>query len=97
MAGWGGRVRALSLRGGDDLWERQLGGRITASPVIAGGQVYLATEDGELCVLSLKSGRVIWETRVPVGIQATPLVSGGALYVAFMDGTLKAYRSLDER
>ncbi|WP_424952034.1 PQQ-binding-like beta-propeller repeat protein [Deinococcus sp.] len=97
LAGWGGKVRAVSLRGGDDLWERQLEGRITASPVIAGGVVYLATEAGELCALSLTSGAVIWQTREAVGIQATPLVSAGMLYVALMDGTLKGYHSLDER
>ena len=102
LAGWGatglgGRVRAVTLRGGDDLWERQLGGRVTASPVISGGQVYLATEAGELCALSLATGALVWQTREAVGIQATPLVSAGTLYVAFMDGTLKAYRNLDER
>ena len=54
LAGWGGRVRAVTLRGGDDLWTRQLNGRITASPVIAGPHVYLATESGELSVVSLQ-------------------------------------------
>lgn len=97
LAGWGGKVRAVTLRGGDDLWERKLDGRITASPVVSGGVVYLATEAGELCALSLHTGAVLWQTREPVGIQATPLVSGGRLYVALMDGTLKAYASLDER
>ena len=87
----------MTLRGGDDLWERQLSGRVTASPVISGGQVYLATEAGELCALSLANGAVLWQTREAVGIQATPLISAGTLYVAFMDGTLKAYRSLSER
>jgi eukaryotic-like serine/threonine-protein kinase len=96
LAGWGGRVRAVTLRSGDDLWDRQLEGRITASPVIAGGLVYLATEAGELCALSLKTGAVVWRTRESVGIQATPLVSAGMLYVACMDGTLKAFRSLDQ-
>jgi eukaryotic-like serine/threonine-protein kinase len=97
LAGWGGRVRAVTLRGGDDLWEQQLEGRITASPVIAGGAVYLATEAGELCALALQTGAVIWSTREQVGIQATPLVSAGMLHVAFMDGTLKTYRSPDEQ
>jgi len=97
LAGWGGKVRAVTLRSGDDLWERKLDGRITASPVISGGVVYLATEAGELCALSLHTGAVLWQTREAVGIQATPLASAGKLYVALMDGTLKAYASLDER
>ncbi len=97
VAGWGGGVRALTLRGGDDLWERQLEGRITASPVIAGGHVYLATEAGELCALSLDTGALVWRTREAVGIQATPLVSAGMVYSVGMDGTLRAYRSRDER
>lgn len=93
LAGWGGRVRAVTLRGGDDLWDCQLEGRITASPVIGGGLVYLATEAGELCALSLKTGAVVWQTREKVGIQATPLLSAGGLTVAFMDGTLRSYRA----
>ncbi|MFC4452954.1 serine/threonine-protein kinase [Deinococcus sonorensis] len=92
VAGWGGQVRALTVRGGDDVWMHRLDGRVTASPVVSGGHVYVASESGELLALAGDSGEVRWRQREAVGVQATPLAAGGALYVAFMDGTLRAYR-----
>ncbi|UBV42837.1 PQQ-binding-like beta-propeller repeat protein [Deinococcus taeanensis] len=93
LAGWGGVVRALRLSDGEDLWTHRMQGRVTASPVISAGLVFLASEDGELCALDVRSGAVRWARREATGVQATPLAADGTLYVAFMNGTLRAYRS----
>lgn len=92
VAGWGGKLSALSLEGADELWSHTCEGRLTASPLISNGAVYLASEAGELLALDAATGAELWSRRFPVGVQATPLVSGGALYVAFMDGMLRAFR-----
>lgn len=92
VAGWGGKVHALRLDTGDDLWSHTLAGRVTASPVISAGLVFLASEAGELIALDLKTGAVRWTRREDNGVQATPLAADGTLYVAFMNGTLRAYR-----
>ncbi|MFC4637589.1 PQQ-binding-like beta-propeller repeat protein [Deinococcus hohokamensis] len=92
LAGWGGRVRALRLSDGEDLWAHTMRGRVTASPVISAGLVFLASEEGELSALDVRSGEVRWAHQEAHGVQATPLVADGTLYVAFMNGTLRAYR-----
>lgn len=93
LAGWGGEVRALGLKDGEDLWTHRMQGRVTASPVISAGLVFLASEDGELCALDVRSGAVRWTHQESTGVQATPLAADGTLYVAFMNGTLRAYRA----
>lgn len=93
LAGWGGTVRALRLTDGEDLWSHTLEGRVTASPVISAGMVFLASEVGELIALDARTGAVRWVQRERTGVQATPLAADGTLYVAFMDGILRAYRN----
>lgn len=96
LAGWGGSIRALSLLTGDDLWHQQLKGRITASPVISAGLVFVASEEGEMTAIEISSGKQRWAAKEKHGVQATPLLAAGTLYVAFMDGTLRAYRNLSK-
>lgn len=72
LAGWGGEVRALGLKDGEDLWTHRMQGRVTASPVISAGLVFLASEDGELCALDVRSGAVRWTHQESTGVQATP-------------------------
>jgi outer membrane protein assembly factor BamB len=43
-----GTVVALDARTGKQLWTFQTQGRITASPVVAGGVMYVASHDGML-------------------------------------------------
>lgn len=85
-------MRALRLADGEDVWTHTLEGRLTASPVVSAGLVFLASEEGELVALDVRSGAVRWSRREREGVQATPLAAGGTLYVAFMNGTLRAYR-----
>ena len=94
VSGWGGLVRALRLTDGEDVWEHRLTGRVTASPVVSSGLVFLTSEEGELVALDLPTGATRWIHRETHGVQATPLAADGTLYVAFMNGTLRAYRDL---
>jgi outer membrane protein assembly factor BamB len=43
-----GQVVALDARSGKPQWTFQTQGRITASPVVAGGVMYVASHDGTL-------------------------------------------------
>ena len=94
LANWhnqSGKVRALRLENGDDLWSVSTKGRITASPIISRGMVYVATEAGELLALRLEDGMQIWAQELESGVQATPLIMGGALFVPTLDGWLRCY------
>ncbi|MFD2609587.1 PQQ-binding-like beta-propeller repeat protein [Deinococcus taklimakanensis] len=94
LAGWGGAVKALRLSDGEELWTHTMKGRVTASPVISAGLVFLASEDGELAALDARTGAPRWLRQEREGVQATPLAADGTLYVAFMNGTLRAYRNV---
>ena len=91
---WAGVMRCLSLQTGDDIWATPLGARVTATPILAGGVLYVATETGELHALDARSGRLLFRDRVSSSpIQASPLVLGETLFVAALDGTVRAYRA----
>jgi outer membrane protein assembly factor BamB len=82
----------VNLETGDDRWVVKLDGRLTASPVISRGVVYVTSEAGELKAVRLTDGRVLFEDRFDVGVQATPLVLDGALFVPLLDGRVRCYR-----
>ncbi len=50
-----GVVRCIDARDGETIWTERVGGNFTASPVGAGGRIYLLNEEGETVVL--KAGR----------------------------------------
>ena len=89
VASWGERLHALTLKSGDDVWDRPLGAPLTAAPVVAAGVVYAATEAGELLGFDAAGGRPIVRHQVTHGpIQASPLPIGDALVVAAIDGSV---------
>jgi len=59
----GGILGAFDVRTGQRLWDRELGGQ--QSPWIAGRQVYLIANDGQLVCLSFETGRILWVTQLP--------------------------------
>ncbi len=87
-----GVVRAVQLGNGDDLWTVLTLGRITASPIISRGIVYVCSEAGEVLGLRLEDGKILWSEQLGSGIQATPLIMNGALYLVTLDGEIRAYQ-----
>jgi serine/threonine-protein kinase len=93
VASWAGVMRCLSLKTGDDIWEFDLGARVTATPVIAGGALYCVTEGGELVVLDARLGSLFYRDSVSSSpLQASPVVIGDTVVVAALNGTVRAYR-----
>ncbi len=92
VVSWGQRLHALSLKSGDDVWTRPLPAPVTATPVVAGGNLYVGTEGGDLIVLDARSGRVLRTDKVAnAAIQASPLPVADGVVVAALDGTIVAY------
>ena len=58
-----GRTVAIDLRTGRRLWEQRIGGTYTAW--VAGGFVYLVSNDNRLACLSRADGRVRWVRALP--------------------------------
>jgi len=61
-------------------------------PVLAGGQLVLASADGRLRFFDPASGQLRRAVALPGGAASNPVVAGGTLYVVSRDGDLHAFR-----
>jgi glucose dehydrogenase len=69
-------VAALKRR-----WMRVLNQRVIASPLVAGGSVYIATDEGTVFALDAASGEVRWQRAIGNSVRMTPALVDGALLV----------------
>ncbi|MBM3178990.1 MAG: hypothetical protein FJZ86_01410 [Chloroflexi bacterium] len=77
-----GKVYSLDLASGNQNWDTvQPDGPIVASLLMAGDQLYVATEAGTLVALD-RDGKTVWEKTVGGKIYTTPVVSGDLILVA---------------
>jgi outer membrane protein assembly factor BamB len=61
-------------------------------PVLAGGQLIVASSDGMFRKFDPANGALRGQTELPDGAASGPIVAGGTLYVVSRDGNLLAYR-----
>lgn len=61
-------------------------------PILAGGRLIVASNDGVLRSFDPTSGTLISEVEVPRGASTNPVVVDGTLYVVSTDGQLHAFR-----
>jgi outer membrane protein assembly factor BamB len=62
-------------------WAVPLNELAYASPLVAGGRVYVATGKGNVYALRVSDGSIIWKTRVGDYIRMTPALADGLLFV----------------
>ncbi|OGV53292.1 MAG: hypothetical protein A2X45_17055 [Lentisphaerae bacterium GWF2_50_93] len=75
-------VLCLNATDGKKVGEREVEGQIYASPVVAGGKLYLINRDGAAVILKAdKTLEVLGKASFGEPVDATPAVSGGCLYV----------------
>jgi outer membrane protein assembly factor BamB len=85
------RLRTASGRLADRLnpvWKFKTGGPVVSSATVAGGRVYIGSDDGHVYALRLKDGEKLWSFEAKAVVEATPLVEGGAVVVGSADGYL---------
>ncbi len=82
-----GRVYAIRLRDGKELWHRGVGS-VTAPLAFDGDAIYAGTEDGTVARLEPEAGSVIWRTPLSGAVRAGPLVTPHGLVVATTSDTL---------
>ena len=78
----GGKVTCFRAASGEVLWTANLDGNFSSSPVLAGGHVYVANEDGVVYVF--KSGlkfELVAQNDLDDGGFATPTICGGRIYL----------------
>ena len=73
-------------------WRVRLDGRTKASPIVAGGVAYFATQRGTLFALDAATGIRRWTTVVGKGedISMTPTLAAGTIFVGSESGTFAA-------
>ena len=61
-------------------------------PILAGGRLILASDDGVLRQFDPVSGALIGSVNLPDGAARNPIVAGGTLYIVTENGQLHAFR-----
>jgi len=67
------------------LWKFKTGGPVKSSPVIAGGRVFVGSDDGNVYALALADGARLWAFKTHDAVEAAPLAAGGLIYVGSAD------------
>ena len=72
------------------VWTFKTDDAVRSSAAIAGGRVFVGSDDGHLYAIDLASGKKVWAFKTDMGVEASPLVLGGVVYVGSSDGFLYA-------
>jgi len=77
-----GIVSCIDAADGKTLWRERFGGVFSASPIAAGGRVYLINEDGEAWVLQAgRERKILSRNRLGERTLASPAISQGQIFV----------------
>ncbi len=77
-----GVALCIAIESGKVLWKNRLGGNFSASPILAGGNVYVPNEDGKMFVF--RPGRrfqIVAQNDLGDGGFASPVFAGGQLFL----------------
>ncbi len=89
----GGRdkmIHALTLAG-KAAWTFTTRARVESSPAIAGGRVYVGSNDGRFYVLGLSNGAKLWEFNAGAPLSASPAIANGRIVIGSQDGRLYCF------
>jgi eukaryotic-like serine/threonine-protein kinase len=89
----GGRdkmVHGLTLTG-TSAWTFTTRARVESSPAIAGGRVFVGSNDGRFYVLNLNTGAKLWEFDAGAPLSASPAIANGRIVIGSQDGRLYCF------
>ncbi|MDX6611867.1 MAG: eukaryotic-like serine/threonine-protein kinase [Blastocatellia bacterium] len=89
----GGRdklVHGLSPAG-KAIWTFATRARVESSPAIAGGRVFVGSNDGRFYVLGLSNGAKLWEFNTGSPLSASPAIANGRIVIGSQDGRLYCF------
>lgn len=89
----GGRdkfVHGLGLDG-KSVWTFATRARVESSPAIAGGRVFVGSNDGRFYVLALNDGAKLWEFNAGAPLSASPAIANGRIVIGSQDGRLYCF------
>jgi hypothetical protein len=89
----GGRdkmVHGISAAG-KALWTFTTRARVESSPAIAGGRVFVGSNDGRFYALNLTTGARVWEFTAGAALSASPAIANGRIVIGSQDGRLYCF------
>ena len=83
-------IQAVDAATGAEIWTRELGARVFASPALSGSALYAADHASRVHALDATTGEPRWTLRLADQIQSSPVPAGESLFVGADDGALYA-------
>lgn len=83
-----GRVSALALDGGDEVWRVELEQKLRSGAAVDPQSVYIASRDGQVVALNREDGTERWRTSLEREILEPPTVEGGHVLARAANGDL---------
>jgi outer membrane protein assembly factor BamB len=77
--------------GGKAVWTFATRARVESSPAVAGGRVFVGSNDGRFYVLSLSSGAKLWEFNAGGPLSSSPAIANGRVVIGSQDGRLYCF------
>ena len=71
-------------------WKFHTDGGVASSPAVAGGMVYIGSDDHHVYALDQESGVLKWKFKSGSRVSSSPAVSGGLVYFGSFDGNFYA-------
>ncbi|CAN5562978.1 hypothetical protein BH20ACI3_BH20ACI3_38010 [soil metagenome] len=76
---------------GKGVWTFTTQARVESSPAIAGGRVFVGSNDGRFYVLNLSTGAKLWEFTAGAPLSASPAIARGRIVIGAQDGRLYCF------
>jgi outer membrane protein assembly factor BamB len=76
---------------GKAAWTFVTKARVESSPAIAGGRVFVGSNDGLFYVLNLDTGAKLWEFNTGAPLSASPAIGKGRIVIGSQDGRLYCF------
>ena len=91
-----GRLVALSLNDGREIWSVPVPGWLDSAPTVAGDLLYASQRDGRVVALEASTGSLRWSQHIGKGggVYASPIVADGVVY-ALSSRSLVAFDAED--
>lgn len=78
----GGIVSCVEVKTGEALFRERLGGKFSASPILADGKIYFASREGVVTVIAAtREFKILAQNTLEGGLMASPVAVDGALYL----------------
>lgn len=92
-----GRIVALNLENGEEVWEADTDLRVISGPSVADDTLLVGTRDGQVVALDTKAGKEKWRVEVSSEVLSAPAAGEGRAVVRTLDGRLVAFDLADGR